>query len=161
MTSSISKKIAKGIATGFGSGLSPKAPGTCGTLLIFLLSLLYLYFAGTPDSSLRIAFALSSICIGLISTHIILADYPDKLRKDPQEIVVDEFAGYLVTVAFIPWAPLTLFLGFILFRVFDISKIPPIKSLEQLPGTWGIILDDVAAGIFAGVLLFFASQFMY
>jgi phosphatidylglycerophosphatase A len=157
MKSSISKKIAKGIATGFGSGLSPKAPGTCGTLAVFFISLVYLYVLGSPDFLARIIFAAGCIIVGIVSTRMILSDYPEEAGKDPQEIVIDEFAGYLVAVSVIPWTFLSLFAGFILFRIFDISKIGPIKSLEKLPGAWGIMLDDVGAGVFAGALLFFAA----
>jgi phosphatidylglycerophosphatase A len=154
------KKTAKGIALGFGSGLSPKAPGTCGTLCIYLITMAYIFVFDAPAPALRAGIALLTVLTGLLVTWMILDDYPEKIRKDPQEIVIDEFAGYLVTVAVVPWTPLYLTLGFILFRIFDITKAGPIKSVEKLPGTWGIILDDVAAGIIAALILFITACFV-
>jgi phosphatidylglycerophosphatase A len=69
--------------------------------------------------------------------------------KDPQFVVIDEVAGQLIALIAVPLAWKTFLAGFILFRVFDILKPPPVRQLERLPGGTGIVLDDVAAGIFA------------
>jgi phosphatidylglycerophosphatase A len=69
--------------------------------------------------------------------------------KDPQIVVIDEVAGQLIALIAIPLAWKTFLAGFILFRAFDIIKPPPVRQLEQLPEGTGIVLDDVAAGIFA------------
>jgi phosphatidylglycerophosphatase A len=69
--------------------------------------------------------------------------------KDPQFVVIDEVAGQIVALIAVPLAWKTLLTGFILFRIFDIIKPPPVRQLERLPEGTGIVLDDVAAGIFA------------
>jgi phosphatidylglycerophosphatase A len=155
------KKIARILSLGFGSGLSPKAPGTCGTMAALMISLVYLTILEPPDLYLRIFFVLFTTLIGILSVSIILEDYPEGTRKDPQEIVIDEFAGFFTTMLFVPWTFPSLLVGFVLFRFFDITKIGPIKKLERLPGSYGIMFDDIGAGVFAGVLLFLVSYFVY
>src|SRR6266404_6518485 len=71
--------------------------------------------------------------------------------KDPQFVVIDEVAGQLITLIAVPLAWQTFLAGFILFRGFDILKPPPVRQLEKLPEGTGIVLDDVAAGVFAMV----------
>jgi phosphatidylglycerophosphatase A len=73
--------------------------------------------------------------------------------KDPGQIVVDEMAGYLVTVALLPAGWPTLVAGFLLFRLFDIVKPPPCRWAEGLPGGVGIVADDLLAGVYANVSL--------
>jgi phosphatidylglycerophosphatase A len=70
-------------------------------------------------------------------------------KKDPQFVVIDEVAGQLITLIAVPVTWKTFLAGFILFRVFDIVKPPPVRQLEKLPGGTGIVLDDVAAGLYA------------
>ena len=69
--------------------------------------------------------------------------------KDPQCVVIDEVGGQLITLIAVPLAWKTFLAGFILFRGFDIVKPPPVRQLEKLPGGTGIVLDDVAAGVYA------------
>jgi phosphatidylglycerophosphatase A len=69
--------------------------------------------------------------------------------KDPQFVVIDEVAGQLIALIAVPLAWKTFLASFILFRVFDIVKPPPVRQLERLPEGTGIVLDDVAAGIYA------------
>jgi phosphatidylglycerophosphatase A len=69
--------------------------------------------------------------------------------KDPQFVVIDEVAGQLISLIGVPLGWKTFLAGFILFRVFDIVKPPPVRQLERLPEGTGIVLDDVAAGIYA------------
>ncbi len=73
--------------------------------------------------------------------------------KDPGVVVIDEAIGYLVTVAFLPHGFWTAIAGFFLFRLLDIVKPPPCRWLEKLPGGWGIVLDDVAAGVYGQLIL--------
>lgn len=73
-------------------------------------------------------------------------------REDPQSFVVDEWAGFFVALAMLPVGWKSLVFAFFLFRVFDMTKPPPIRQLERLPGAFGIMIDDIAAGIFAGAL---------
>ena len=79
--------------------------------------------------------------------------------KDPGRVVVDEGVGFLVTVAFLPTGWLTVVAGFFVFRVLDLIKPTPARQLEALPGGWGIVVDDVVAGIYGNLalrLLFYA-----
>ena len=73
--------------------------------------------------------------------------------KDPQFVVIDEVAGQLIALIAVPLAWKTFLAGFILFRVFDIIKPPPVRQLERLPEGTGIVLDDVAAGIYALIVM--------
>ena len=135
------------LALGFGSGLSPKAPGTMGTLavipvylLLSQLSLIYYLLAVLVLSLLGIA-----IC-GYTSSKLEVHDHPG--------IVFDEFAGFLITMIAAPVSWITLLLGFILFRLFDILKPWPICWLDKkISGGLGIMLDDILAGIFSLLVL--------
>ena len=74
--------------------------------------------------------------------------------RDPAPIVIDEMAGFLISLLWLPLNPLTLCLGFGLFRLFDIVKPPPISSMEKrMRGGWGVVIDDVLAGVFTNVTL--------
>jgi phosphatidylglycerophosphatase A len=96
--------------------------------------------------TLAVAIAIFVILIGIpAATRISRASG----RKDPQFVVIDEVAGQLIALIAVPIAWKTFLAGFILFRGFDILKPPPIRQLEKLPEGTGIVLDDVAAGIFA------------
>jgi phosphatidylglycerophosphatase A len=72
-------------------------------------------------------------------------------KVDPQEVVIDEVLGMAVTLAFLPLSLQTIGIGFLLFRFFDIVKPFPARRSEKLPGGWGIVMDDVVAGIYANV----------
>lgn len=74
-------------------------------------------------------------------------------RHDDSRIILDEIVGFWSTMAFLPATPLTLLTGFVLFRVLDAFKFPPYGWLDRLPGGYGIVLDDVGAGLVANLLL--------
>jgi phosphatidylglycerophosphatase A len=74
-------------------------------------------------------------------------------KKDPQHVVIDEVAGQLVTLVACPIMWQGLLAGFILFRVFDITKPPPVRSLEKLPEGTGIVVDDLGAGVYGLIVL--------
>lgn len=76
-----------------------------------------------------------------------------RAQTDPGPVVIDEAVGYLFTVALLPCGLWTGLAGFLVFRVLDIAKPPPARQLERLPGGWGIVLDDVAAGVLGNLLL--------
>ncbi|HNX68768.1 MAG TPA: phosphatidylglycerophosphatase A [Candidatus Omnitrophota bacterium] len=127
-----------------GVGFLPKAPGTWGSLFGLLLVFLtrwngYLY--GMVFIFLMVWGALA---------YRKITD-PD---PDPQYIVIDEVCGIFVTFMLIPWTWVTASLGFLLFRLFDIFKPFPIRSLERIPGYWGILADDLGAGFCAWIILF-------
>lgn len=146
--------LSKAIATALGAGYSPIAPGTCGTAvtvpLAFALSALPLW-----QYALVLAF--------VIAAGIWAADRADRAwgTHDAQRIVVDEVAGYLITMTFVRrdhWVPLLV--GFVVFRVFDIVKPPPIRWLdEHVDGGFGVMLDDVAAGVLGMVTMIALDRF--
>ena len=135
------------IAFGFGAGLSPKAPGTMGTL-VALPFIMAMSFLSLP---LYIVITLCTIIIGTYA-----ADWSSRDLKmdDPSGIVIDEIAGMMVVMLFVPINVWTLLEGFILFRLFDIVKPWPINWLDrQIKGGIGIMVDDLLAAMYAGVVL--------
>jgi phosphatidylglycerophosphatase A len=140
-------KIAWAIATWFGCGLVPKAPGTMGSLGAIPL---YLLVARQGQPWVAVATVLVT-AVGVWAASVVARELG---KKDPQIVVVDEVAGLLVTMLpmrEVSW--LAVVLGFALFRLFDVFKPWPIRKLEQLPGGWGIVLDDIAAGIFGAAVM--------
>jgi phosphatidylglycerophosphatase A len=142
------------IATLFGIGRIRPGPGTWGSGAAVLLWAA-LWFALAP--SLRIAAAIAlAVLVTLIGIPAATAVARGSGKKDPQFVVIDEVAGQLVALIAVPLAWKTFLAGFILFRVFDIFKPPPVRQLEALPEGTGIVLDDVAAGLYAlGVMHLF------
>lgn len=135
------------LAFGFGSGLAKKAPGTFGTVAAIPL---YCLFAQSPlwiYSVLTLLVTVLGVWICQVAA--------DKLGEhDFGGIVWDEIAGYLITLWLVPFSWAAVFWGFVLFRVFDIAKPWPISWLDRhVQGGLGIMLDDVLAGVFAGLLL--------
>jgi phosphatidylglycerophosphatase A len=138
------------IASGLYSGHSPLASGTCGTIaaaILFYLATLLCPSASNLTTLLSFTIALFFIGVWVSYKALELGIYEDK--KDPGEIVIDEFVGYYVSILTIAPSPIALALAFFWFRVFDIIKPPPVRQLERLPNGWGIMADDVAAGIMA------------
>lgn len=137
------------LAFGFGSGLAKKAPGTFGTI-----AAVPVYWLIVQTNS--IVYSLVTIAVTIFGVWI-CGWAAEKLGEhDFGGIVWDEIAGFLITMWWVPFAWKTLVLGFLLFRVFDILKPWPIKWVDQqVRGGLGIMLDDVLAGIFAGILLVF------
>ncbi len=132
---------------GFGSGLSPKAPGTFGTLMavpLWLgLSQLDLPLYGAV---LAVTFLFGVFCCGYTAKAMGVHDHGS--------IVWDEFVGFWITMIAVPAEPLWVIAGFALFRLFDIAKPWPIKWLDKkVHGGFGIMIDDVLAGVFAAVIL--------
>ena len=135
------------LALGFGSGLLPKAPGTYGTVAaipVFLLltNLDFLYYISATIAITLIGIYLCSYTSKALGVH------------DHSGIVIDEIAGYLITMIAVPFDWLWIIVGFVLFRVFDILKPWPISYLDKyVKGGFGIMVDDVLAGLFALGLL--------
>jgi len=137
---------AKLVATGLGSGYSPIAPGTAGSIVGLLL---FLPLAGLAWPVQLAATAVLTL-VGVFAAGRVARVVG---RKDPGLVVVDEVAGQWITFFALPVTPVTAFAGFLLFRVMDIVKPWPARDLERLPGGLGIMADDVAAGIYAHLLL--------
>ncbi len=135
------------LAFGFGSGLSPKAPGTAGTAVAVVL---YLLLAQLPLTAYLLMLLMT------FAAGIYLCDRSSKLLgvHDHGGIVWDEFVGYWITMLLAPSGWVWIAIGFFLFRLFDILKPFPINILDKhVHGGLGIMLDDVLAGIFACICL--------
>lgn len=135
------------LATGFSVGNIPFAPGTLGTLL------------GIP-----LCFGLAELGLGgsiaVIAAFVFLAvwisDRAEQVigKKDAPAIVIDEVAGMMITMAGLPLTPLNLAVGFAAFRALDVIKPFPARHIDdKMTGGWGVVLDDVVAGIYSNMLL--------
>ncbi len=148
-------KFAKLLATYFGLGLSPKAPGTIGSLGTLPLAALVAYYYGTAGI---LILAFSAFFIGVWATHQLIKNQEE---KDPSMVVIDEVAGQSLTFTLVGdslsgnWNLWYAYLiGFALFRLFDIVKMGPVKWADsKLKNAWGVMLDDMFAGCFAAVFL--------
>ncbi len=135
------------ISCGFGLGLAPKAPGTFGTLL----GIAIVYFTA-PTGPVK--FAIITAVLFFVGIGVCQVTASALERRDPRAIVWDEAVGYCVAMLFVPVSAVTLILGFLLFRFFDIWKPWPISAVDRhVHGGFGIMLDDAIAGIFTCVLL--------
>ena len=136
------------LASGCYSGYIPKAPGTFGTLAAIPFYLLVRI--AWEERGYVIFMAIFSIAACVIAS----AAEREWGKKDCPRIVIDEWAGFLVTMIHVPPSFTTVFLGFAFFRCMDIFKPPPIRKLEKLvPGGAGVVADDLLAGVYAGVIL--------
>jgi len=143
----------KTIATGFGSGYAPIAPGTAGAAVGCLLLWLYIYIIGIGNYwYFQIGFLLITIfttILGAIATREVEKEW----GEDPSKVVIDEIIGVWISLLFLPLTWQNILIGFILFRIFDIAKPFGIRKLEAVKNGWGVMLDDVLAGIYANVCL--------
>jgi len=141
----------------FGLGRLPVAPGTWGSLPAAIAFGLMGHFHVSPVTMsivmAALALASSVVCVGYAPAAIAATG-----KSDPREVVVDELAGQAITFLAIGAAParqvwLVAAGGFALFRIFDIAKPWPIRKLESLPKGWGILADDLLAGVYAWIVL--------
>jgi len=144
-------KFSEYLSTLFGIGYFPKAPGTAGT---FFAAIVYFalpnhWFNGLQNSIL----ALMAILIGSIISVFFISKAEEGLGRDNGKIVLDEFWGYFIAILFLPKTLTIIILAFILFRIFDILKPEPVNVLQKLPKGWGVMADDVMAGIYANIVL--------
>ena len=144
------------LATWFGCGYSPVAPGTAGSAAALAMAIALHRYAGFG----RLGFAL--LAAGLFLPAVWAAGATARALKleDPSIVVVDEVVGQWLALAgatAFNWK--SWLSAFILFRLFDIWKPAPVRQLEALPGGWGINADDAMAGLYAGLVLFLAGWF--
>lgn len=156
--------MAASLATGLGSGLLPKAPGTWGSLLAVAAAEGLFQVVGLAGVA---GLAAVSTVVGVSASGRVAVL---RGRKDPGEIVVDEVAGQAIALAglhavlpagaadAVRWGLVGLAFG--LFRAFDILKPGPIDRLQSLPGGWGVMADDLLAGVFGGILVGAAAYFL-
>ena len=140
------KGLAKFVSTWFYLGLIPFAPGTFGTLGAIPLY----YLLAQTSTYIYVVATVLIIFISIWSAGVAEDIFQ---KQDPGQVVVDEVSGYLITMLLVPPTVTNIVIGFFLFRLFDITKPPPVRSLERLHGGAGIVLDDVAAGVYSCVSL--------
>jgi phosphatidylglycerophosphatase A len=139
-------QIIKILATGFGAGLSPVAPGTAGTLIGILVCLM-----GYP---LTWPFRLLFV-VAISAAAIYVSGQAETVygKTDDQRIVIDEIAGFQVAMLPVPITGLHLCVAFVLFRIFDIWKPFPLDHFQKFPRGWGVVADDLGAGVYSGLLM--------
>jgi phosphatidylglycerophosphatase A len=135
--------IPRFIATGFFSGYSPVVPGTAGSLAGLALYAI-------PGIETPIIFLVATVAAFFIGTYA-SARMEHCYGNDPSIVVVDEIVGMWISLFFLPKSIVIATLAFLAFRFYDIVKPPPARQMEKIPGGWGIMLDDVFAGIYANV----------
>jgi phosphatidylglycerophosphatase A len=142
-----------------GVGFIPLAPGTWGSLVGVLIFLLYTSINAFSNYSTIawIVFIILICAIGIFASQQAERIFDE---EDPQRVVVDEVAGQLIaysSVAVIDWKHLLV--GFVLFRLFDIWKPYPINKLQDLHGGFGVMADDILAGIYAAMIIYTLTFF--
>jgi len=141
------KLLSKIISSFFGAGYFPVAPGTLTSLVVILAYKFYLF---------RLSWSLYLLILFLlffIGVYASTKVESESRKKDPRKIVIDEACGQLLVLFRMGDAWFPILIGFLLFRIFDIAKPFPIKKVETLPSGWGIMMDDIVAAIYAGVII--------
>ncbi|WP_409479153.1 phosphatidylglycerophosphatase A [Pseudobdellovibrio sp. HCB154] len=143
----MNQKLVIQLATFFGAGRLPKSPGTWGTLATIPLWYLLAQLHAIPYMVVVLLLCIAAILIAQAYenfTH----------THDSKEIVIDEVVGFLITMTWLPMTWQSLVAGFVLFRIVDIVKPPPIRQLDQkVKGGVGVVIDDIAAGIVCNIIL--------
>jgi len=152
----MSRKLGFIIATWFGCGYAPIGPGTAGSAAAILIAWAFQY-RHPFNPAWFLVWAAGATLIGIPAATAVARALK---TKDPGIVVVDEVAGQWLTLAAAPmfnWT--TAIAAFVLFRLFDIWKPPPVRQLERLPEGTGIVVDDLMAGIYGALVLLLARWF--
>lgn len=149
-------RVSLAIATWFGCGYFPWGPGTIGSLAALAIAILLHVYVGSGRGTFLI------LIVVLLGPGIWAASRTARIveREDPGLVVVDEVLGQWVTLlgaTVLEWK--SWIAAFVLFRLFDIWKPWPVRRFERLPEGWGIVSDDVAAGIYAALILYIGGIF--
>ena len=145
-------RLARLLATWFGCGYSPVAPGTVGAAAAVVISW-WFRWGVVPN-------LLAGAAAGIVGIWAATLEARNSGRKDPGHVVIDELAGQWITLAgatAFSWR--ALLFGFLLFRLFDIWKPAPVRQLEAIPEGAGIMADDIMAGVYGAVVLYLAGYF--
>ena len=144
---------AKLLATAGFVGYVPFAQGTFGSLW-GAVAYLVVYLSGMVFSPVPVMWIFFALTVVVYFVGVWSAGVCERIwGHDPGRVVIDEVAGMLVTMLFLPVAVDTVAIGFVLFRAFDIFKPQPVRLCERLPRGWGIMTDDIVAGVYANLSL--------
>ena len=143
-------RLIRAVVTGLGIGFLPLAPGTWASGATVLLVAFIHWVVPTRE-----ALVLGGVLVLLTPLAVVFSTRYSQAENhpDPSQVVIDEIIGQMVCFLWIPISIFSLAVGFLMFRFFDIVKPFPVRTCERLPGGMGIVCDDVAAGLYAGVLL--------
>ncbi|MBI4810631.1 MAG: phosphatidylglycerophosphatase A [Ignavibacteriales bacterium] len=136
--------ISKLLATGFYSGYSPIAPGTAGSLVGLAIYLI----PGFENTILFSVVIVLTFIIGVLTSK----QMEQALGEDPPPVVIDEIVGMWISLLFLPKSFFLIVVAFFLFRIFDIIKPQPARFVEKFKSGWGIMLDDVVAGVYSNIV---------
>jgi phosphatidylglycerophosphatase A len=139
-------RVAAVVATGFGAGYSPIAPGTAGSLV----GLLLFWPLRSLPAPIQVAVVVAVFLLGAAAGARVARSVG---TEDPGIVVVDEVVGMWTSLLFLPFTVGTAAVAFVLFRILDVIKPYPARDLEDLPGGWGIMSDDLMAGVYANLAL--------
>jgi phosphatidylglycerophosphatase A len=147
--------VRKWVVTGLGTGYLPVAPGTWGSAAATVVFVLAAWLGGGSGAvATAVMAAVAVLASAACVTWGPLAETTFG-RKDPRQCTIDEWAGQAVTFCFLPLRSagsdllVVAAVGFLAFRLFDIVKVPPARRLERLPDGWGVLADDLVAGVYA------------
>jgi phosphatidylglycerophosphatase A len=138
--------VSTAVATALGSGYFPIAPGTVGSAV----GLALFWPLHWMSAAAQVAAVVALFVAGVVASTAVARGSG---IEDPGIVVVDEVVGMWTSILFLPFTPATAVSGFVLFRLLDVFKPYPARQLESLPGGWGIMSDDVMAGLYANLLL--------
>jgi phosphatidylglycerophosphatase A len=137
------------VATFFGAGLLKPAPGTWGSVAALLLWALFAWLSPASAPALNTALVIGIVVVIALGVPAATIAARESGRHDPGFVVIDEVAGQWIALLGSPFDWKHALIALALFRLFDITKPPPARQLEGLPAGWGIVFDDVAAGLYA------------
>lgn len=129
----------------------PLAPATFACIISIVI---WYLCVSLPSCYISITIAL--LIIGVVLCRHLVTVW----GKDPRQIVVDEYASFLIPLYFTPKRILPLVIAFVLFRLFDILKPPPLRQVEKIPGGWGVMLDDIGAAIYTAIIMLVINIFI-
>lgn len=150
----VSAALPKLIATGLYSGCVRKAPGTVGSAACLLIWCILAQSLNLESQLLHLVIIIACCALGVWASRRYMASITSKSKQseksDPQEIVIDEWAGLLIALFGVSSNHLlSILTAFVFFRLFDILKPGPVAWVEKLPGAWGVMADDIVAGVLA------------
>jgi phosphatidylglycerophosphatase A len=147
------------MASGFGSGKLPIAPGTWGAAVALVMIYPFAHWQILTPSVFTLFLSLLIVLFTWIGVKACDA-LEDEWGEDPKKVVIDEMIGVWIAILGHPLSISNFIAAFILFRFFDIAKPLGIRQLENIKGGWGVMLDDVLAGVYANIVLMLSFEIM-